>query len=337
MEHMDRLAQSPFAIPLEDIDALLASKGFQLLRSYLAKDVDFCAFHSAFDADTRETWLLHRDLLHALVMPVIELYRRAEALASAALCTAKSEDLELAFTGEARGAFLWLQCFVTGEDEDWCQTRGCPDGTACVTTATLSTESHLRLTIAASLVSTASIASPNSSPAASASSSLASSPVFEEPPQHSMDSPSLPPIPHILPALRSALDSDPFWGPSYWPYLLSRATQLSGGIQSLITDCVDLEALVSSPSSPTGISMGATCSVTTSLGHVGAQGNDEEKGVRLRKSKLAKRQLRMKGEEAEWMRRCALQCWAKAAVPSKVRGEILGVGKEKRTRSLTCP
>ena len=95
--------------------------------------------------------------------------------------------------------------------------------------------------------------------------------------------------------------------------------------------------MASSPTSPTGPRMGAMRSVAKPLGQVGAQGGAEEKGVRLRKSKLAKRQLRMKGEEAEWMRRCALQCWAKAAVPSKLRGEILGVGKVGRTRSLTCP
>ena len=68
---------------------------------------------------------MHRDLLHALVTPVLELFNRASALAEAALCTHKSEDLELAFAGEARGAFLCLQCFVD-EEEDWCRTRGCP-------------------------------------------------------------------------------------------------------------------------------------------------------------------------------------------------------------------
>lgn len=262
-------------------------------------------------------------------MPVIELYRRAEALASAALCTAKSEDLELAFAGDARGAFLWLQCFTTGEDEDWCRMRGCP---ACITTATLSTESHLRLAMAASLVSTASLASPNSSPAASASSSPASSPTHEEsPPIHT--TPSLPPIPHILPALRAALDSDPFWGPSYWPYLLSRASQLSGGIQALIAECIDLEALVSSPTSPVGTTRGGGA---TAL-RAGQNASVEEKGMKLRKSKLAKRQLRMKGEEAEWMRRCAMQCWARAVLPSAVRARILGVEREGRARSLTCP
>lgn len=63
----------------------------------------------------------------------------------------------------------------------------------------------------------------------------------------------------------------------------------------------------------------------------------ESKGVKLRKSKLAKRQLRLKDEEVELMRRVALQCWAKAKVPKQMRGEILGTGKLTRTRSLTCP
>ncbi|KAF1972611.1 hypothetical protein BU23DRAFT_507873 [Bimuria novae-zelandiae CBS 107.79] len=319
MEHMDRLYESPFAIPLEDIDDLLASEGFQLLRSFLAQDADFCDFHAASDAQTRETWLLHRDLLHALIMPIVELYRRSEVLAGAALCTAKSEDLELAFAGEARSAFLWLQCFIAGEDGDWCRTRGCP---ACVTTATLYTESHVRLTIAASLVSTASIASP----------SPASSPVAEEASDHTMSSPSLLPIPHILPALRAALDSDPFWGPEYFPYLLSRAAQLSGGIQALIADCVDLEALVSSPTSASRNKL-----LRTPSGEIIGQGSVEEKGMKLRKSKLAKRQLRMKNEETEYMRRSALQCWARAAVPSKLRGQVLGLDKAKRVRRLTCP
>jgi hypothetical protein len=61
----------------------------------------------------------------------------------------------------------------------------------------------------------------------------------------------------------------------------------------------------------------------------------EEKGAKLKKSKLAKRQLRMKHEEIEIMRRAALQCWAKAAVPSKMRNQLLG--KDNRRRSLTCP
>ena len=75
----------------------------------------------------------------------------------------------------------------------------------------------------------------------------------------------------------------------------------------------------------------------TASGQYVGQGSVEEKGMKLRKSKLAKRQLRMKGEEVEYMRRCALQCWARATLPSKMRGQILGLEKETRPRRLTCP
>ncbi|KAJ8107326.1 hypothetical protein OPT61_g8943 [Boeremia exigua] len=122
---------SPFVIPQEDVEVLHASEGFCMLRNYLARDTSFCAQHDECDAQTKETWILQRDLLHALVMPVLELFKRASALAEAALCTHKSEDLELAFAGEARGAFLCLQCFVD-EEEDWCRTRGCPGMTITI-------------------------------------------------------------------------------------------------------------------------------------------------------------------------------------------------------------
>ncbi|KAJ4373033.1 hypothetical protein N0V83_003324 [Neocucurbitaria cava] len=311
LQQDDALAQSPFAMSHEDIAALNESQAFCVLRSYLARDAE-------------ETFLLHRDILHALIMPVVALFSRASALASAALCTQKSEDLELAFAGEARGAFLCLQCFIT-EEQDWCRTRGCP---ACVVTATLSTESHIRLTIAASLLSTASVSSPNSSPA--------STPSNEEP---SAENRALPPLPHILPALRAALSADPFWNADHdpWPYLLSRATQLSAGIQGLIAECVNLESLVSSPVSERPSQLQARSLTHPSVPFVTSGQAVEEKGVKLRKSKLAKRQLRLKDEEIELMRRVALQCWAKARVPKQIRGEVLGISKTTRARSLTCP
>lgn len=58
-------------------------------------------------------------------MPVVQLFHRASSLAEAALCSSKAEDLEMAFTGDARSGFLWLQCFLADE-EDWCQSIGCP-------------------------------------------------------------------------------------------------------------------------------------------------------------------------------------------------------------------
>ncbi|KAF2848398.1 hypothetical protein T440DRAFT_171164 [Plenodomus tracheiphilus IPT5] len=279
--------QSPFAIPHEDVAALEASQAFGVLRSYLARETDFCPTHTHCTPSAKQTFLLHRDILHALIMPVVTLFSRASTLASAALCSPRPADLELAFAGEARGAFLCLQCFIT-EESDWCHTRGCP---ACVVTETLSTDSHIRLTIAASLLSTAGVASPGEGVVDGRESGIGEGAVDT--------SRTLPPLPHILPALRDAVVNDPFWeGPDIWSYILSRATQLSAGIQALIAECVNLESLVSSPVAE------RPGQPKRGLSHPGAavavgQGGQtvEEKGVKLRKSKLAKRQLRMKDEE----------------------------------------
>lgn len=309
----------PFEIPHEQLEALHSSPSFQLLRSYLSTQAAFCSAHSQHDTDSQETWLLHRDILHALLMPIVVLYKRASNLAQAALCATKSEDLELAFSGDARGAFVWLQCFLS-EEPEWCQTRGCP---ACCTVDAIRTEHHIRLTVAASLLSTAplpSSTSENPEQAASENDTAASR--------------SLPPFPQILPALRAAVEKDPFWGAEYWPYLFNKGVQLSNGIQALISSCVDLEALVASPVTRKPTSQRSVA--VPGLARLHGRGlGDEEQGMRLKKSKLAKRQLRMNAEEMEIMRRCVLQCWARARIPSKMRNQLLGRGE--RQRRLTCP
>ncbi|KAF2748292.1 hypothetical protein M011DRAFT_466697 [Sporormia fimetaria CBS 119925] len=315
---------SPFEIPHDQLESLSASPGFRVLRSCLSHHACFCSHHRHVAQTSKEEFLLHRDILHALAMPVVELYKRASALARAALCTNASEDLELAFAGDARGAFLWLQCFL-GEEWEWVQTKGCP---ACVTLATMSTESHIRFVIAASYLSS----SPSYRGTTASPTARARSKEDDHGLQQDADtSLELPPIPQILPALREALGRDEFWGSGHWSYLVERATLLSTGIEALVVSCFDLEALVASP---TGRKPAASRSVTMPavLHPLRAQ---EQKGVKMKTSKLANRQLRMKAEEMELMRRCALQVWARAAVPSKLRNEILG--RTERRRSLTCP
>ncbi|KAF2998270.1 hypothetical protein E8E13_006717 [Curvularia kusanoi] len=322
----------PFVIPAEDVEVLNASEGFCMLRNYLARDTSFCPSHNTCDPPTQQTWILQRDLLHALVAPVLALFTRASTLACAALCSSRASDLELAFGGDARGAFLCLQCFVD-EEEDWCRTRGCP---ACVVSETLSTESHLRLTIAASLLSTAGVGAGSGGQGEGVEEG-------DEGQDDGQGQPSLPPLPHILPALRDALASDPFWGPDHWPYLLSRAAGLSKGIQALIKECADLEALVSSPSSSSPLSNSSRSAAPSVQRFSSHTAETEPKGARLKKSKLAKRQLRLEKEELELMRRVAAQCWARTCMTKRVRGELLGAvrgpGEEasRRRRSLTCP
>lgn len=190
---------------------------------------------------------------------------------------------------------------------------------ACVTGATISTESHIRLTIASSLLSTSST---SSAPGDGASSS-------DTPAPTTPSGLSLPPLPHILPALKGALAQDSFWGPDYWPFLLSRANLLSADVHELIRECSELEALVMSPS-PQSTPTKQRSALRPGMLH----GESDGSGTKLKKSKLAKRQLRMQGEEIELMQRRALQCWGAMAVPSDLRR--IGKG-ERRARSLTCP
>ena len=85
----------------------------------------FCDEHRQITHEDEEAWKLHRDITHALILPVIGLYQHASRLAMSLLGTDDNVDLELLFRGEARGAFAWLQCFIMDEEE-WCSARDCP-------------------------------------------------------------------------------------------------------------------------------------------------------------------------------------------------------------------
>ena len=76
-------------------------------------------------SEDKEAWLLQRDITHALVLPLLEVFRHASDIAMSMLGNRNIFDLELVFRAEARGAFSWLQCFIM-EEEDWCLTKGCP-------------------------------------------------------------------------------------------------------------------------------------------------------------------------------------------------------------------
>lgn len=85
----------------------------------------FCEHHNPYNNAEIEAWLLQRDITHALILPVLEIHRHATDLAKSVLGNRNIFDLELVFRGEARGAFAWLQCFITDEEE-WCSAAGCP-------------------------------------------------------------------------------------------------------------------------------------------------------------------------------------------------------------------
>lgn len=335
--------ESPFYIHPEDVQLLESSQPFQVLRSYLAVNAtnDLCHEHACCSPEAQAEWQLHRDILHALIMPVVQLFHRASRLAEAALCSCKPEDLEMAFTGDARSGFLWLQCFLADE-EAWCQSIGCP---ACIVTSTLSTEQHLRIAFTALNLAN--------------ESTSASSP--EQ---------SLPSLPFFASALRSAIETDPFWDsyPGASSAFEASAQKLTAHIRALMEQCGEIEALVSDyDATPTDSQTSSQLvkfqqraqPVRAPAGflRIGA----ESKCPALKTSRLARRQQRMRQEEQMLLQKLVAQCWGQVALVSAVPGArdrahikalmrgsgnangfFLGNGSastfgEKRRRSLTCP
>lgn len=135
----------PFSIPAEDFARLNASKSFQSIRrnvasqqgcsygvrsslghgTHLTAFYRFCQDHKPVNSEDGDAWVLHRDIIHALILPVLQIHGQASRLADLLLRPNIAVDLELAFRGEARGAFTWLQCLLSDE-VDLCCPKSCP-------------------------------------------------------------------------------------------------------------------------------------------------------------------------------------------------------------------
>ena len=78
--------------------------------------------------------------------------------------------------------------------------------------------------------------------------------------------------------------------------------------------------------------------------HVDGQHGEERTEIRLKKSRLAKRQSQLKHEEREQLLRMASQCWATSALPADQRRAVRTLGRHgdglegrNHKRTLTCP
>lgn len=308
----------------------------------------FCDDHSSLNPEDQESLVLHRDMLHAMIMPVVQLFQQASTLAGAALCSHKPEDLELAFRGEARDAFVWLQVFLS-EEEKWCHTQGCP---GCVVANTLSSESTIRVTITAALLSSTEPATPNDE---------------ESPIDFDCQGPTLPDLSAAIPSLSQAVGQDEFWGPALFEHLFERAERTFLGIQDLIYQCTNLEALVlSQPSSPSEspttlrriVTMPCTSTSPTSTSPVNA-GNQgpvvltskvpKQEEMKLRKGKWARRQSSLKHEERALILKATSEAFVaqQQALLAQAKQQPWSMDSKglrlqmrergKRRRTLTCP
>ena len=220
-----------------------------------------------------------------------------------------------------------------------------------MTTQILSTDSTARFTLTSALLSSTDTTPPPS-------------PSLPEP------TPSLPDFTTVLPALKQALDEDQFWGPSYYEEFLSKSQRVASGIHEIMAQCEQLEVLVSSrTTSPVrrkglrrvmtehvaragGVPATTTTTTTTApalprhdSAAANSSGDDDGKEMKLKKSRMAKRQSRLKHEERELLLRMAWQCWSVTAMPAEQRLAARDVAKRGKygdldrnhKRTLTCP
>ena len=218
--------------------------------------------------------------------------------------TRPAVDLEVAFRGQARSAFSWLQCFLSQAERDWALTKGCP---ACIVLKILHDEPFIRIVVAACRVS----------------SYLQS--VFES---HGAAT-NLPDFTFWLTAVRHAVTEDPFWGLHFWSEIEVRAISLSSGIQELVSQCLFPSTKVAAQRAAPNRSVSNGASLNWAQG--------------VQNGKIVKREMKLKQEEEQWIRDAVESCCSvlltEAARKRKLvnarRWQEQGKPKAPRRRSLT--
>lgn len=234
----------------------------------LTKHPRFCDDHS--NPSLIPSFLLNRDILHALLVPIIELFDKAASTAAHYTRSDKPADHEIAYTSSARAAFLWLQCFLDRE-RDWSYTRGCP---GCVVAHTLDSEFTIRLLYAACLLSDVHY-------------------------PFTLDGPTLPSFIFFLDSLRDALAKDPLWGEDYFELVAPKAATTRNGIEDLILQCLELDAILSAPTTPATDEARSAAASPRMSPVLAAMGDTP--GMKVKRSRMAKQQMRLKVEQEKWV------------------------------------
>ncbi|GAD96782.1 conserved hypothetical protein [Paecilomyces variotii No. 5] len=211
---------SPFRIRGADLRELERNEEFTALRQLLERieretdALSFCPFHQqSCSAEEQSSFRLHRDILHAIFAPLFKIHKYTTQVASHVLQDRKSADTELAFRGDARSAYSWLNCFLA-EEHDWCSTQGCP---ACVVLYVLDSEPTIRITAVACLLS-----------------NYIQETIIPDTKRR------LPSFDFWMGALETAVREDQFWGDAFWPEIEYRAWALENGIKQLISQSLEL-------------------------------------------------------------------------------------------------
>ena len=224
-----------------------------------------------------------RDALHAILVPVAELFEKAAQLATVASRAAHLEQLEDSFNGEARLAFLWLQCFFSSEPElDWCYVRGCP---ACMVEHSLDSEFNARLLYTACLLSDVHY-------------------------PFTIDGPTLPSFAFYMDSLRGAFSDDAVYGADFFDRLQPKAAATRNAIEDLIKQCVDLETLLlSCPATPGVGSADSSANSSPVLAPVGTDPTASKAKLKSRRGRDKVRGLPPPIEEDQRMDEMVKRCW----------------------------
>lgn len=238
----------------------------------------------------KSTFCLHRDITHALLLPLLEIHNQASRVASLALSNRPSAEPELAFRGDARSAYSWLQSLMT-EEQDWCLTKGCP---ACVVLHILHSEPLIRIVAVGCRVSE-----------------------YLQGTTLIRTGHNLPAFSFWLRALGAAVQDDPFWGPEFWRDIGNRAFGVEMGVRELISQCLELRDVDVQPirhphkkvlRAPESID--AVIGIPRHSSHSSRDRNYHVGAIALKPSPFARRQARLKCEEQEWLSKAMVACWA---------------------------
>jgi len=193
-------------------------------------------------------------------------------------------DLEVAFRGQARSAFSWIQCF-TSQEQDWVLTKGCP---ACIVLKILNDESFIRILIAACRLS----------------GYLQNLAQFQEVVA------TLPDTSFWLTAVRHAVIEDPFWGFQFWAKIEARAINLESGIQELVSQCLLLSVKPTySPAAPSKSDGGVATPFNRTQGvQSGAQ---------------VKNEIEVRQEEEKWVKDVIGGCCSTFLIEAARKGKLV--------------
>ena len=137
-----------------------------------------------------------------------------------------------------------------------------------------------------------------------------------------LEGPTLPSFAFFLDELERAVEGDALYGAEFFERVRPKAVELRNGIEELIYQCIELDAVVSGPASPVDEDGARTpVAIEPPSPVLGAAG---EKGMRVKRSRLAKRQRVLEVEGERWMGEMLRRCWEELRPGEE---EVKGKGK----------